>query len=192
MATPGNQNARPPIKLPSQPTGLTGAQTKPNTPPSTPVIKSPQAIPLRTHSPSEPSTRGAPRARMVGNPRSNSSERVRPSVQGAPPGQIPPGPGVPPPNVANRGTPRGRGSHRNRGNAARRGMNPNPSPTPAQSNPNVGNASPSPAVHQNPGPPPAQNTPPGKALPVGCKFCMECGVPRVPGSKFCGECGNRF
>lgn len=28
--------------------------------------------------------------------------------------------------------------------------------------------------------------------PVGCKFCVECGVPRVPGSKFCGECGNRF
>lgn len=30
------------------------------------------------------------------------------------------------------------------------------------------------------------------ALPVGCKFCTECGVARVPGSKFCGECGYRF
>jgi len=42
-----------------------------------------------------------------------------------------------------------------------------------------------------PGAAPAGGAPPA-AAPVGHKFCIECGVPRVPGSKFCGECGFRF
>ena len=40
--------------------------------------------------------------------------------------------------------------------------------------------------------PPQAKVPVNPAAPVGCKFCTECGVPRVPGSKFCGECGFRF
>ena len=39
---------------------------------------------------------------------------------------------------------------------------------------------------------PSSPTVPVQSQPVGCKFCTECGVTRVPGSKFCGECGYRF
>lgn len=43
---------------------------------------------------------------------------------------------------------------------------------------------------------PPKTTPPvaetASDLPVGCKFCTECGTPRIPKFKFCGECGFRF
>ena len=119
--------------------------------------------PKRVPSGPLPPTRGAP-PRGRGNSRREGRPMASSDGMNAPAGRG----GLPPRGT---GTPPGRGAVPiPRG---RRGGPPGAAPLPVAA---AGSTSPS----------------PDPRAPVGHKFCIECGVPRVPGSKFCGECGFRF
>lgn len=136
---------------------------------------------------------GPPRAR--GGPPLASSQKVQNEQKPLPPKRSASDAGNlrAPPNVAN-GNGRGKpGSARGRGSPNTRSVivgGVKPSERISASPPTTLPKTPtSPIVKKNTPPTPVKAP---KSQPVGCKFCTECGVERVPNSKFCGECGQRF